>query len=217
MNCTECLGLLQERLDGVTPGDPAGLDRHLAACPDCRDWYAAVGRLEAGVRLLPAVAPPDDLAARITGRVLADHRARQRRRDWMRRGAALAASLLLVFLIGRGRPTVEPLPVPSTEPRETESLRDTVADAGSAMVGLTRRTADETVVQGKLLLPVVVAQPPLGERAVPDAVEPPVRSLRAAGQGVSTGLEPITTSAHRALDLFLSEIPSLESERKQGL
>ncbi len=79
------------------------------------------------------------------------------------------------------------------------------------MADLTRRTADETVGQGKLLLPVVVAQPNLGN-PVPGAMGPPMRSLRSAGQGVSEGLEPVTTSARRALHLFLSELPPVEGK-----
>jgi predicted anti-sigma-YlaC factor YlaD len=223
MNCPQCEEALQRRLDGVPPADPAELDNHLALCPQCRARHAAVGRLEAGLRQLPAVMPPADLADRITGRVLAERRAVRRRRG-LAAGAALAASVLLVVLLGRGRAPVQTLPVagagktPPVEatPPAEESLRDSVREAGSAVVGLTRRTADETVAQGKLLLPVVAAKPSLGEGAS-QAMEPPVRSLQAAGQGVSEGLEPVTRSARRAFDLFLSELPPMGSEEKQGL
>jgi predicted anti-sigma-YlaC factor YlaD len=223
MNCPECLDLLQQRLDGVPQGAPSELDRHLAGCPDCRAQHAAAGRLEAGLRLLPAVTPPGDLAGRIAGEVFAERRALRRRRGGLAAGAALAASMLLVFLLGRGRTHVDTPPVAeagkspaaSTTPQDEESLRDSVSEAGSAMVDLTRRTADETVAQGKLLLPVV-AQPNLGEGAS-QAMGPPVRSLQAAGQGVSEGLEPVTRSARRAFDLFLSELPPIDSGDKQGL
>jgi hypothetical protein len=44
------------------------------------------------------------------------------------------------------------------------------------------------------------------------AMEPPTRPLREAGEGVSEGLEPVTTSARRAVDLFLRELP-METEQ----
>lgn len=215
MNCVDCQELLQRRLDGGPPGDGADIHRHLAGCPDCRDWYAAARRLEAGLRLLPAATVPADLAGRVAGRVLAERRARRRRRAWVAAGVALAACLVLAVLLGRGRPTADAPPL-AADVAPPESLRDSVGAAGSAVVSLTRRTADETVGQGKLLLPVVVTRPNLGDGPVPATVEPPMRSLRAAGQGVSEGLEPVTSSARRALDLFLSEMPPVESEAKQG-
>jgi hypothetical protein len=218
MNCPECQDLLQQRLDGTPPADPADLDRHLASCPDCRAWHAAAGRLEAGLHLLPPVVVPADLAGWIAGRVLGERRAARRRRAWLGAGLALAASVLLVFVLARGRPPVGPAPVvEAPEHGGKESLRDSVSEAGSAVVSLTRRTAGETVGQGELLLPPVVARPNLDEVAASGAMGPPVRSLRAAGQGVSEGLEPVTSSARRAFDLFLSEIPPMESETKQGL
>jgi predicted anti-sigma-YlaC factor YlaD len=217
MNCPECQDLLQQRLDGTPPANPNDLDRHLASCPDCRARHAAAGRLEAGLRLLPSVVVPADFAGRIVRRVIAERRAVRRRRAWLGAGLAAAAILLLVFVLGRGRPPVQTPQVAEAPRGGTESLRDSVSEAGSAVVGLTRRTADETVAQGKLLLPVVVARPNLDEAAASGAMGPPVRSLRAAGQGVSEGLEPVTSSARRAVDLFLSEIPPMESETKQGL
>jgi hypothetical protein len=85
------------------------------------------------------------------------------------------------------------------------------------VVGLTRRTADETVGQGRLLLPAVVARAERPDAGGPGPMDPPLRSLRTTGEGVSAGLEPVTSSARRAVDLFFHEIPALEPESKQGL
>jgi Putative zinc-finger len=218
MNCPECQDLLQDRLDGAPPGDPAEVDRHLASCPECRAWYAAARRLEEGLRFLGPAAPPADLADRITGRVLAERRSRLAWRGRLRTAVALAAGVLLMLIMGRSRPP-DPPPAPNPPPvavapaepdRPPESLRDSMAEAGSAVVDLTRRTADETVGQGRLLLPVVVAQAERSDGGRPGPMDPPLRSLRTAGQGVSSGLEPIADSARRAVDLFFHDIPAME-------
>src|SRR5262245_29537086 len=92
MNCLECQELLQRRLDGLAVADRAALERHLAACPECRSRHAAVAVLEEGLRTLPRAEPPADLAGRTAALLLLD-RARRLRRRWV--GAAFAASLLL--------------------------------------------------------------------------------------------------------------------------
>jgi hypothetical protein len=77
------------------------------------------------------------------------------------------------------------------------------------------RTADETLGEGRLLLPADVPSPPLANAvAFQKTWDTPVRTFREAGQGVSTGLEPIATSARRAVNLFLKEIP--DEGRDQG-
>jgi hypothetical protein len=222
MNCLDCQELLQARLDGVPPDDrddPGASEHHLAVCAECRGWYAAAQRLEDGLRLARPPAAPDDLADRIVAGVLADRRRRTRRWAWARGAAALAASLLVVFLLGPNgpmavrNPTPGPRPGPAA-PSESASLRESVVEAGSAVVSLTTRTADKTVGQGRLLLPVVVAKVP--ENPMPSPMDPPVRSLRDAGQGLSAGLQPVTSSARRAFDLFLREMPPMDPEDKPG-
>jgi len=91
-----------------------------------------------------------------------------------------------------------------------------MAEATSAVASLARKTADETVSNGQLLVPSV----PLGmpaEEALAPPQDPPAQSLRQAGQGVATGLEPVATSARRAFDLFLRDMPPVTPEAKSGL
>jgi predicted anti-sigma-YlaC factor YlaD len=217
MNCLECQDVLQDRLDGAS-GDQSEAERHLASCPACREWYAAARRLQEGVRFLAPAVPPAGLADRITGRVLAERRARLAWRGRRRTALALAASLLLALFVGRPQPpSPEPLSVavgdrPAAPDKAVppEPLGDSVAEAGSAVVDLTRRTADEAVGGGRLLLPVVVARAERPDADRPGPMDPPLRSLRTAGQGVSAGLEPVTSSARRAVDLFFHEIPAME-------
>jgi hypothetical protein len=88
------------------------------------------------------------------------------------------------------------------------SLNQSVEEARSALVALVNRTADETLGPGKALLPTALPVSPL---PAPDAwqqtLEPPVESLREAQQNVALGLEPVTNSARRAVNLFLREMP----------
>ncbi len=227
MNCPQCHDRLQQRLDGVPPGDDH--DGHLAACPECRDWHAAAGRLEEGLRLITPPAPPSGLTNRVVASVLADHR---RRRSAWRRAArtavALAAGLLVVVLVGDhlGRvhspaplPPVPPGPAPSrSEQAASGSLRDSVAEASDAVVSLGKRTADEAVGHGKLLLGAVAVPPPPEVTMPPSPIEPPARSLATATQAIGVGLEPVTDSARRAFGLLLRDMaPMDQPEDKPGL
>lgn len=226
MNCSDCQELLQQSLDGTPLANRATFDRHVAECSECRGWHAAAQRLTAGLRLLAAPVPPPGLTARIVSGVLAERFARQRFRRQLTVGAALAASLLVAALGGyfwtrsadvNPAPSGAVPPVAIANPAETPpppSLRDSVAEAGSAVANVTRRTADSTVEQARQLLPAVPT-PALSEVSVLEqTLDPPARSLREAGQGVSAGMEPVTSSARRALDLFLREIPPMEPDGK---
>ncbi|HZT83613.1 MAG TPA: zf-HC2 domain-containing protein [Gemmataceae bacterium] len=230
LTCADCQRLLHERLDGATP-DRAALEGHLAECPQCAPWHAAAGLLEQGLRLATPPAPPPALADRLVAAVLADRRRRARRRRFVA-AAALAAGLLLAALALRlwPRPAGEPVDPPdvadvrpvrpaadaggSPDPvgPPAPSLRDSVAEAGDAVASLTRKTADETMGPTALLRPMAPWPPLDDEDPLTPALEPPARSLREAGQGVSSGLEPVAASARRAIGLFLSEIPPMGSE-----
>jgi hypothetical protein len=225
MNCLQCQQLLQDRLDGLPPTDTAEMNRHLAACPDCRRTHGAVGRLEEGLRLLAPPAPPARLADRIVTAVRSEQGRRRRVRRIVRVALAVAASLLLVLTLADHRrlgPVRFP-PPPRDNPgapvvhEQRPSLRERVAEASTAVVDLAGRTADQTVGQSRLLLPVVMATPPLETPADPlSPMETPMRSLREAGQGVSSGLEPVADSARRVFDLVLREIPAVGSDGKPG-
>lgn len=223
MNCPHCHQLLQQRLDGGPVPDPAALDAYLAACPECRSWHAAATRLQEGVRRLTPVVPPDGLADRLVAHVLADRNSRLRLRRRVAGAAAMAAGLLLALLAYQrfGLRDAEPPPgdaivydVPAPEaPAQPPSLQESVAEAGSAVASLTRRKADETVGQTWTWWADLVKEVPGPEAPVLDQ---PARPLREAGQNVTAGLEPVTSSARRALHLFLREIPPLEGETKRG-
>jgi predicted anti-sigma-YlaC factor YlaD len=214
MNCSESQELLQHRLDGEPIADRAGLDRHLAECAECRSLHAAAARLEEGLQVLLPPMPPARLQSAIVSAALDDYSARKgQRRLWLV-GSAVAAAVLIAMLNlalvhWRGVPSgpTSPGPIVATQPEK--GVRDNVAEAGSAVVSLTLRTADETREQTRLLteaLPMGTPLPALD--ANPPALDAPVQTvLQEAGQRVSSGLEPVTSSARRAFSMFLREAP----------
>lgn len=219
MNCREFEDLLHRRLDGA-PASAADVDEHLTSCPSCRALEVATVRLERGLRALATPEPPVNLGSRIVFDVLAQHRGVQRRRH-LALVASLAAGLLLAFLIGRTWQGVTP-PAPAPQPKlvakveqppATAPLNQSVGEAGSALASLLSRTADETINQGRMLLPDSVPAPMTVDDWQP-TFESPALPLREAGQGVSAGLEPVASSARRAFNLFLREIPPMPAEEK---
>jgi hypothetical protein len=210
MNCAECHALLQQRLDGEPIAD-AGLDRHLAGCPECRQLFAAGRRLEEGLLRLPLALPPVGLNDRLVAAILADRRRRLiRRRLAAAAGFAVAASVVVAVWLGSGGPAPQPVPGPMVQvqpppPSPTApSLRDSVDELGAVVAALVRRATAETLDQTLRLWP-----DPMPETAAEPAADLLVQSLYDAGQGVSAGLEPVTSSARRAVDLFLRELPPM--------
>jgi hypothetical protein len=182
-------------------------------------------RLQQGLLLLAVPEPPADLRERVVTRVLADHRTRRRR--WLAVAVGAAAAVLLVAALGvrywprpveetprspeDQRPFVQvPMPEPVPPP-----LRESVAEASSAVVNLTWRTADEAVGPTRMLWPAVTPPALDPPEALAQPLEPPARSLREAGQSVSSGLEPVANSARRAVGMFLRELP-MGGDEKPG-
>jgi hypothetical protein len=220
MNCQTCQVLMQQRLDGA-PADGPEVERHLADCPGCAALHAASLRLDAGLRRLGPPRPPLGLTNRIVTAVLEEQRAGRKRSRLRAAVLALAACLLIgtgalglyyagVLKFGTDAPNHvvknEPKPPePDTPAVPSPSVRGSVSEAGTALATLTTRTADETVGQTRLLVPMVTG-PSLDEFDMPPALEP-TRPYLETGQGVSVALEPVTNSARRAVDLFRRDLP----------
>jgi hypothetical protein len=105
---------------------------------------------------------------------------------------------------------------PEQGKRAAPSLGENMAEATSAVASLARRTADETVSNGQLLVPPV-ALPVPDQGVVTSPLDPPAESLRRTGRGVVAGLEPVTGSMVRAFDLFRRDIAPVAPEAKPGL
>jgi hypothetical protein len=101
------------------------------------------------------------------------------------------------------------------------SLSQTFGEAGTLAFALTRRTAVETMSKARQWLPPAKPLPvPLsglkpGETLAP-VLGAPAKSLRQAGHNVSAGLQPVATSARRAIHLFMHDMPALDSGKKSG-
>jgi predicted anti-sigma-YlaC factor YlaD len=225
MTCGEVRERLHEMVERGASQPDGPLAEHLATCRACAGWHAAVKRFGEGLRALDAPRPPDGFAERVAAQVHIDRFARARaRRRWVA-AAALAASLLLTVSLGyslRSKKNAVFNPGPPAadngdkagEP--TPSPRASVAEAGDAVAALSRRATDETVEQTRLLWPVVSAPISFEGVDLSTPLDPSAQSLREAGQNVSTGLEPVTTSARRAVNLFWRDLPPVEPAKKQG-
>ncbi|MHB1423691.1 MAG: anti-sigma factor family protein [Gemmataceae bacterium] len=217
MNCRVAHDLLLQSLDGPPIESPEWL-AHLRHCGDCRELASAGRRLQDGLRLLAAPLPPPDLAERIAERVLRQRR-RTRRRQRLRWavGLALAASLLIALLSRLDWRTADAPqtanadrspPSRATEAEAAPTLRESAAELGEVFTALKKQTTEETVGQARRWVSNV------GSPALPKVdlttLAAPSHPLREAGEGVSEGLQPVTTSARRAFDLFLRELPMEE-------
>jgi hypothetical protein len=215
MNCDSCRQQLQARLDGdaVCSDD---VEAHLLHCPECRSLHRAADRLRIGLLAVPPAAPPIDLADRIVTSVLRDRRKRQLRRRVLFVGGALAAAAALIIVVflppsssnqlaNRVAPTVR-----NQSDSPPLSLNDKVDEATSVVASLARRTADETVSSGQMVVSSVQLPLPPQEKAPSDPPPP-------AGKGVATGLELVTNTAHEAFDRFLHDLSPMTSETKSGL
>ncbi|HTU91860.1 MAG TPA: hypothetical protein VMF69_17390 [Gemmataceae bacterium] len=217
MNCRLTDEFLQQSLDGTPIESPEWL-AHLHHCADCRALASTARRLQDGLRLLPSPLPPPDLSQRIVQRVLLDrHRALRRTRRRWAVSLTLAAGLLVALslrLDWRGSPTGTNQRLtqhlltdssPMQKEKSAPTLRESAAQLGEVFTELSNETAQETVGQTRRWVSNVPS--PDMPKIDLTAMQPPTRPLREAGEGVSEGLEVVTTSARRAVDLFLRELP----------
>lgn len=231
MDCQVFKDWLMSDLDQRHAGPlPEPVHAHVEVCAECRSWLNAARQLRTGLAKPSLPAPPASLMPRILSGWEEEVRAerRLRRNRFLRTALALAASLLVMvagYLVWRqpdakptstGGPVVEspqpkPPPVPPTPPSnlppENVDEQRLLREAGSALVSLMARTADEAVDQGKLLIPIST---PMFDPGEPASEANPTQPLTRAGQTVSTSLEPVTTSARRAMNLFLRDYARMD-------
>lgn len=226
MTCWEAQERMQRLLDGEDLPPLALFEAHLGGCRDCQSMHADVLWLQDVLARRPAPTAPEHLCTRIVAAVLEDRRTQHRLRHQVVKRLALAASVLLLLLAAVLAPraprpaSATPLAVRTTRPatpaEPIPTLRDLASEAGSVVASLTRRTADGTVDQTRPLLEVV-AGPVKQDLEVPAPFDSSTSSLQGAREGVSAGLEPVATSARRAWNLFLRELPPVDREGQGGL
>jgi hypothetical protein len=119
---------------------------------------------------------------------------------WAATGAALAAAIVLaIWLSGRPLKTEKS----GKEMASVPSLRAELVGAGDAVAALTKRTASETLGESRLLVPKVEV-PKFVTASWSLATAP----LDPTGKGIAEGLQPVATSARRAVNLFLGATPA---------
>ena len=191
--CAAALEVLQRRLDGEPTVTPPAVAAHIADCPDCSGRFAAIDRLLHGLNR--DILPLSRLSTEcIVADAIADLRRRRRIRRWSYAAAGFGCGCD-DGIVGDSSAGADASRSRSRSKVGSANLRQDLADAGAAVASLTRRTAVDAVDAGRQLVPTVPAPWPM-------ALEP-TRSFDEAGAGLAEGLEPVTSSAHRAAQMFL--------------
>jgi hypothetical protein len=229
MNCERFQNSLQNSLDGLPENLSPDVLRHVASCSDCRALQAASQRFEAGVLLLQSSRISSRLPDQIVKQILSERiiSIRRQRMRWV--VGVLAASIALALTAtavaprlfnARGKQSIDPdMMAIKPNPIEKESTANPstpnrVSEAGLAVASLSNLAKEETLKQTRLFMPVATATLPFENLSVPQPFQAPADSLREAGKGVSEGLQPVTNSARRAWDLFLREVPPMDTSGK---
>jgi len=234
MNCLECQKLLQRRLDRESFVFSSELDEHLALCPACREYHAAVPGFLNGLQTLTLPLVPPGFSQRMTKLVVEDRLLRRRRtRLRLLMTGTLAASVTIMVLAGYwliphpGNPKSQSnngmVIAPNdkskknpVEPRQdAPQLTNSVIDARNAFATLSERWAAKAKKQTQAIL---LAANPISNRGFenlpnlsdPLELKPAAQSLQRAGQGVADTLQPVAKSARQALAYFYRELPVLE-------
>lgn len=227
MRCLDFHERLQEMLDGEAWAEaPPDVQVHLRACEACRELYDAAWRLYDGLLRIPSIAPPLSFTEKVVQNIWRDRR-RILRRQWLVRAAAavLAAGVSFWLTSEIMRKPDSPSFVATTKPEQTPllkasspspppSLRAELREVSSATLNLTKRVADQTTAHAGLLAPPVEW---LSAAPLAPSVQPPMLPVRDVGRTVSDGFEPVASSAQRAWDMFLRELPAEGDEQQPGL
>lgn len=178
---------------------------HTLECTNCRD-LAAAARVFLSVDRLTLPEPSPELTNRVLATLARDtevHRARRTTGTVL--AALIAASVLIVGVFVGMRPTDRDRVSEAhndTTPSPQAPLRvgDQFADAGSALARITSRVTDRAMSPTRTLLspPEVVMLPR-------EAPMPSADPFAAVPESAQAGLEPVTATTRRAVDLFLRD------------
>ena len=209
-DCVEFTTSLQRVLDREISIESASR-LHAFDCANCRTLLAAVETLAAGLEKLPFKPVPAELAERIVTASVRDYR---RRRAVRRTGVACAVAAALLVVVGTqvaSRTETPAHEVAKTEPTHRspepvapERVSDRFAEAGSALASMTRKASEQALTPTRTLVPSP-DQVSFSPTDWPAEVEPAADSLAGMPEAAKSGLEPVTTGARRAVNLFLRD------------
>jgi hypothetical protein len=197
--CEPARAALQRLLDGDVDWDGPDAAGHRVSCVDCREELALARSLAREVR---AAVVPIDLAGKVLSAAVTDRRRRPVRRYASVSGVLAASVLVAVMVLHPAPQTVSETPTFAAATRKSEPsaqskpLGEAVSEARDALVSLTRRTATETRDSSTSLIP----NPKLSDKPIASSGLEPLADAQA---GASRSVEPIRSSARRALNLFL--------------
>ena len=177
------------------PPDP--FDRALAA-------YSA---REQGRRIDPPAGFADRTTTLIVGGTAPHTPCARPRWPWKAVAASATAVLVAVLAVGytawpKPQPTPEPPPVVVTPEPVSPNIGDTLSEAGDALAKLSRTTAEKATPRTLLPGEVAKAAPP---KPVGGDVQPAADAITSMPSAAKSGLEPVTGSTRRAINLFLRD------------
>jgi hypothetical protein len=196
--CEPGQAALQRMLDGDATWDSAEGQAHRLTCVDCREELVLA-------RSLTLVAVSVVVPVELTDKVLHAAISSRRRRRLARYAAAsmtLAASVLIAVSWLQPPPqtireshAVAVVP-PKNDAMAYKPIGESVSEARDALVSLTKRTASETrhTSTGLIPNPKLKDMPDTSERLEP---------LADARSGAARSVDPLKTSARRAVNLLL--------------
>lgn len=198
--CVAYRATINRVLDGDLPSARLA-DGHLVGCPECAG-LASLARVL--LQATPVVTPrfPDRLADQIVIGAMRDRR--RRRLAWTGSSALVAAGVLMAGYLALpqpanpNRPEIARAPEVSPTPRVGDQLQE----AGAALASLTRAATEPVVAPVRLLPPSEVVR---FANVDPPAVEPAADALAGMPTAAKAGLEPMTSTARRAVNLFLRD------------
>lgn len=150
--------------------------------------------------------PPVGFAGRVTATVLARPR-------WPKWATAAGAAVGLVLAAGVGYAVwpkaeppapVQPVVVTPAPEQPPPKIGDTLSEAGEALAKITRDTTDKATPPPALFAPVEAVKLPPAKATTPD-VQPAADTLASVPGAAKSGLEPVTGSTRRAINLFLRD------------
>ncbi len=204
MNCFESQQRLQRFLDGETGDDPVW-HLHLSRCASCRALHQGARMMQNELNNQPLIMVPAALTDSIVRRGAEQLRPRILTRGRVAGLMALAASILLVFVLTRpgakktvstgGGIVVSPTPTPRMVYEK-------------AQTNVTRWIKIRTEKDIKPLVPKIsVSPPPMSDPQV-YGVAQVTKPLSDTGEGLKEGIAPVTKSAGQAFRFFMNKLPT---------